>query len=126
MFCHFFSTVVWVGWTLWGWGSVQEDGVATEQSDLKMLETDTGRRRSDARGGEARKGPPAALSWPGEHRCCCSTAPCWLVSVRLTVRVLGAALSPLLPAHPHLNVHLGFKSKSGSSAAVCFYFVHVG
>lgn len=39
---------------------MREDSVATEQSGLKMLETDTGRRRSDARGGEAGKGRPAA------------------------------------------------------------------
>lgn len=39
-----------------GGGSVREHGVVAEQSDLKMLETSTGRRRSNGGGGKARKG----------------------------------------------------------------------
>lgn len=51
-----------MGWALWVGvgGSVWEDGVVAEQSNLKMLETSTGRRRSDGSGGKARKG----RRWP--------------------------------------------------------------
>ena len=75
---------------------------------------------------QGQEGTPLALSRQGEHRCFRSTGAV-LPSLRSSVRVPGAALSPLLPAPPQLNVHLGSKSKPGSSAAVfLFLFGHVG
>lgn len=66
-----------------------EDSVVAEQSDPKMLETDT----AEARPGRDGRWPHAGRESPGALA---PRAPCCRLCA-LTVGMPGAALSPLLP-----------------------------
>lgn len=82
-------------------------------------------RRPRRRGQEGTAGGP---SRPGEHRCCCSTAPCWLVSVRLS-RGAGGSPEPLAapptPAKCALRIQESTRVQRSSVLLFCSRWLNI-